>query len=48
MHRRAFVLQPLLEIAPDCVIPSVGKASVAAQACLEQDLRRLQEQEYVA
>jgi 2-amino-4-hydroxy-6-hydroxymethyldihydropteridine diphosphokinase len=24
MHKRAFVLQPLLEIAPECVIPGVG------------------------
>ncbi|MBE7420883.1 MAG: 2-amino-4-hydroxy-6-hydroxymethyldihydropteridine diphosphokinase [Zoogloeaceae bacterium] len=29
-HERAFVLEPLLEIAPDCVIPGRG----AARACL--------------
>lgn len=26
MHQRAFVLQPLVEIAPDCVIPGQGSA----------------------
>ncbi|GAB1231730.1 2-amino-4-hydroxy-6-hydroxymethyldihydropteridine diphosphokinase [Ferrigenium sp. UT5] len=41
MHRRAFVLQPLLEIAPDCVIPGVGPAAVVAKACAEQQLVRL-------
>lgn len=41
MHLRAFVLQPLLEIAPDCVIPAVGAAAQALQACLDQDLERL-------
>lgn len=43
MHKRAFVLQPLLEIAPDCVIPGIGKASVAAQACQDQTLQRMDE-----
>ena len=32
MHLRAFVLQPLLEIAPDCDIPGVGPAAAAACA----------------
>jgi len=41
MHRRAFVLQPLLEIAPDCVIPGVGAASVAMRNCKDQQLERL-------
>ncbi len=41
MHLRAFVLQPLLEIAPDCVIPGVGKASDLAQACEGQRLERI-------
>jgi 2-amino-4-hydroxy-6-hydroxymethyldihydropteridine diphosphokinase len=27
MHLRAFVLKPLLEIAPDCEIPGHGKAA---------------------
>jgi 2-amino-4-hydroxy-6-hydroxymethyldihydropteridine diphosphokinase len=38
MHLRAFVLQPLLEIAPDCVIPGIGKASDAARQCVDQKL----------
>lgn len=41
MHRRAFVLQPLLEIAPDCIIPEVGRASLASLACQDQTLERL-------
>lgn len=41
MHRRAFVLQPLLEIAPDCVIPGVGAAATALQHCGDQQLERL-------
>jgi 2-amino-4-hydroxy-6-hydroxymethyldihydropteridine diphosphokinase len=41
MHRRAFVLQPLLEIAADCVIPGVGAAAVANEQCKDQQLERL-------
>ena len=41
MHLRAFVLQPLLEIAPDCVIPGVGSAAEAALHCAGQKLERL-------
>jgi 2-amino-4-hydroxy-6-hydroxymethyldihydropteridine diphosphokinase len=41
MHLRAFVLQPLLEIAPDCVIPGVGFAAEAARKCGVQQVERL-------
>lgn len=41
MHLRAFVLQPLLEIAPDCVIPGVGTAAEAAKVCKDQQLEKL-------
>jgi 2-amino-4-hydroxy-6-hydroxymethyldihydropteridine diphosphokinase len=41
MHLRAFVLLPLLEIAPDCVIPGVGLATEAAMLCSGQKLERL-------
>ncbi len=41
MHLRAFVLQPLLEIAPDCIIPNVGPAAEAARHCEGQVLERL-------
>lgn len=41
MHRRAFVLQPLLDIAPDCMIPSLGPAELAMQLCLDQVLEKL-------
>ena len=41
MHLRAFVLQPLLEIAPDCVIPGVGPAVDAARQCTGQVLERI-------
>lgn len=42
MHLRAFVLQPLLEIAPDCIIPDVGAAADAMTACAGQQLERLE------
>lgn len=41
MHLRAFVLQPLLEIAPDCVIPGVGEAAAALRQCEDQQLERI-------
>lgn len=41
MHLRAFVLQPLLEIAPDCKIPGVGLAADAVLQCTGQTLERL-------
>ena len=41
MHKRAFVLQPLLEIAPACVIPGVGTALEAMQNCNDQQMERL-------
>jgi 2-amino-4-hydroxy-6-hydroxymethyldihydropteridine diphosphokinase len=43
MHLRAFVLQPLLEIAPDCVIPGVGEAAAALQQCGMQQLERIRD-----
>ena len=41
MHLRAFVLQPLLEIAPDCVIPGVGAAADVARKCEDQKLEKI-------
>jgi 2-amino-4-hydroxy-6-hydroxymethyldihydropteridine diphosphokinase len=41
MHLRAFVLQPLLEIAPDCEIPAIGNAARAMLACVDQMLERV-------
>lgn len=41
MHKRAFVLLPLLEIEPNCVIPGVGAAAQAMQQCKNQQLERL-------
>lgn len=41
MHLRAFVLQPLLEIAPDAGIPGVGQARVAFERCQDQVLEML-------
>jgi len=41
MHRRAFVLRPLLEIAPDCIIPGIGAAAEALSACTGQELECL-------
>jgi 2-amino-4-hydroxy-6-hydroxymethyldihydropteridine diphosphokinase len=41
MHKRAFVLLPLLEIAPGCIIPGVGPAAEALQQCADQKLERV-------
>src|SRR5271169_470317 len=41
MHTRAFVLIPLLEIAPGCMIPGVGPAAEALRKCGEQQLERV-------
>jgi 2-amino-4-hydroxy-6-hydroxymethyldihydropteridine diphosphokinase len=41
MHERAFVLLPLLELAPDIAIPGRGPASNLMQACREQKLTKL-------
>ncbi len=41
MHERAFVLQPLLEIAADCVIPQQGSAAYCMRQCIDQVLERL-------
>ncbi len=41
IHLRAFVLQPLLEIAPEAVIPGVGKAQETLQNCRGQVLEKL-------
>lgn len=37
MHERAFVLIPLLEIVPDCVIPRHGLAENLLGLCTDQD-----------
>jgi para-aminobenzoate synthetase/4-amino-4-deoxychorismate lyase len=41
MHERAFVLRPLLEIAPDCVIPGRGPAAEWLRRCADQPIERL-------
>ena len=41
MHLRAFVLRPLLEIAPECVIPGIGAAAAALRQCADQQLERV-------
>ena len=43
MHLRAFVLQPLLELAPGCVISGIGSAAQALDACSDQMLERMQD-----
>lgn len=40
MHQRAFVLQPLIEIAPDCHIPGHGAITELLKACFGQQLER--------
>lgn len=41
MHERAFVLLPLVEIAPEAVIPGRGPAASLVAACAGQDVLRL-------
>ena len=41
MHRRAFALLPLLEIAPDISIPGIGQARLALAECQDQVLERM-------
>jgi 2-amino-4-hydroxy-6-hydroxymethyldihydropteridine diphosphokinase len=41
MHERAFVLAPLLELAPACVIPGMGPASDWLAACVGQTFSRI-------
>ena len=41
MHQRAFVLAPLIEIAPACVIPRLGPASDWLARCADQPLTRI-------
>ena len=41
MHQRAFVLHPLLEIAPDCLIPGRGAATPWLETCADQPIERL-------
>lgn len=42
MHLRAFVLQPLLEIAPDCQIPGLGRADDYLAGVADQPIEILQ------
>ena len=36
MHERAFVLRPLLEIAPDALIPGKGRAASLLESVTHQ------------
>ena len=42
MHERAFVLHPLLEVAPDCMIPGRGAAAPWLASCLDQAVERIE------
>ncbi len=41
MHERAFVLVPLVEIAPECEIPGKGRAAALLDLCADQTIERL-------
>jgi 2-amino-4-hydroxy-6-hydroxymethyldihydropteridine diphosphokinase len=41
MHQRAFVLAPLIEIAPACIIPGRGSAADWLARCGDQSVDRL-------
>lgn len=40
MHERAFVLAPLVEIAPDAIVPGKGRAAQLLAACKNQRVER--------
>ncbi len=42
MHERAFVLAPLVEIAPDVAIPGHGRADALLARCADQRIHRLE------
>lgn len=42
MHERAFVLVPLLEIAPACRIPGLGAARALLEGCMGQRIERIE------
>ena len=41
MHERAFVLEPLLEIAPEAAIPGIGPARDQLARCADQHVERI-------
>ena len=41
LHERAFVLVPLAEIAPDCLIPGRGRVQELLDGCRDQRIARL-------
>jgi len=41
MHERRFVLDPLVEVVPDCDIPGKGRARDALAQVLSQDVERM-------
>ena len=41
MHLRRFVLEPLLEIDPDCIIPGIGAASDWHAQTLDQNVEQI-------
>jgi 2-amino-4-hydroxy-6-hydroxymethyldihydropteridine diphosphokinase len=42
MHQRRFVLEPLVELDPDALIPGYGRASAMLAACVAQRVERIQ------
>jgi len=41
MHERAFVLKPLLEIAPEAMVPGRGPARALLEGCPDQAVERM-------
>jgi 2-amino-4-hydroxy-6-hydroxymethyldihydropteridine diphosphokinase len=41
MHERAFVLAPLIEIDPDCIIPGHGRAADCLARITGQPIEKL-------
>ncbi len=41
MHLRGFVMLPLVEIAPDVIIPNIGMVSEIALVCADQSVKKM-------
>ena len=44
IHKRAFVLKPLIEIQPNCEIPGLGKVEDFMKECKNQKITRLKKE----
>ncbi len=48
MLQRSFVLLPLLEIAPDCIVPGKGEARCYRESVVDYDIKRIRDISYLS